>query len=407
MLRTALADRLRGRELAPGYLEPDYDAYSFHRVPGTVASLLGVDVAPVLPDDAVADVPREPSTVVLLFVDAYGWTQFVRTHDSLPFFEPIGRTTTVTPLTTVYPSETAACVTTVHTGRPPVEHGLLGWDAYDPDTDVVYTPLPYRARDGGDLAIDRSALFDGDQLYAQLRDAGVDTHAVAPAEHRTSGVRVDATVHGYRSVGDFAATLRRTIDDADDPGYVYAYYPGVDSAAHHRGPASATHDAQLAALGGALERELGRVDDPESVVCCLVADHGQVATPPRGNRVLPDTVVDALARDRAGTPVVTGGPRNVHLHLGDDADEAVVRGALDDAFLVYTREEALDVSLWGPGEPGPAFDRNCGDLVAIPQRGSHWWDADAPVLGFEGMHGGLHEDELLVPFAAFQLADLA
>jgi hypothetical protein len=282
---------------------------------------------------------------------------------------------------------------------------MLGWDAYDPEADVRYNTLPYEASDGGHLALDRAGLFDGDQIYRTLRDAGVETHAVVPEQHRESGVRVDATNHYYSGLGDFAATLRRTID-ATRHGYVYAYYPGIDRAAHHAGPTSAAHDAQLAALGAALERELRRVDDPGSVVCCLVADHGQVTTPPGNNQLLPDAVTDAVQRDRNDTPVITGGPRNVHLHLYDDTDTTAIRDALEEFDVhVLSKTAALDAQLWGPGDPGPAFERNCGDLVVIPRTISLAWDPTAPVLGFEGMHGGLHPDEALVPFAPIGLAD--
>lgn len=408
MLRTGIADRLRDEELADGFIRPDYDGYSFHRVPGTVGSLLDVDVGPRLPDDVLdADLPDDPATVVLLFVDAYGWNAFARTHADLPFFAAVGERARVTPLTSVFPAETAACVPTVHTGTPPVEHGLLGWDAYDLDADATYSTLPFQAADGGDLALPRESLFDGDQVYRDLRDSGVDTHAVVPTEHRNSGVQVDATFHGYSSVGAFAATLRRTVDVSADPAYVYAYYPGIDAVAHHEGPTSRAHDAQLAALGEALSRELGRVDDPDDVALCLVADHGQVSTPPEKNTVLPDDVLDAVRRDRADRPVVTGSPRNVHLHLRDDADPTAVCDSLADLdALVRDREEALDEALWGPGEPGQAFDRNCGDILVVPRRYSVTATGDDPETELLGMHGGLHPDEALVPFAPARLANI-
>lgn len=408
MLRTGLADRLRDAELAPGYLRPDYDGYAWHRVPGTLAGTLGVDVGPTLPADVLdGDPPRDPDTVVLLFVDAYGWNAFARTHAELPFFSAVGEQAHVTPLSSCYPSETAACIPSVHTGTPPIQHGLLGWDAYDPSADVCYTTLPFEATDGGDLDLDRTALFDGDQIYSALRDAGVDTHTVSPVEHQHSGVQVDATFHGYASIGCFAATLRRIIDAAHDPAYVFAYYPGIDAVAHRQGPTSRAHDAQLAALGSALDRELAAVDSPESVLCCVVADHGQISTPPAQNAVLPKPVLDVLTRDRTGAPIVTGSPRNIHLHLEDDADVDAVAASFEDRdALVLSRADALDEGLWGPGEAGSAFDRNCGDIVVIPRRHSFAASSEASELALRGMHGGLHPDEVVVPFAPARLDQL-
>jgi len=406
VLRSSLADDLAANELAPGYVRPDYDGYCFANVPGTAGRVLGSDVAPALPDDVFADVDTDPSTVVVVLVDALGFdhaSALTDEHDLMAAFADEG---TVTPLTSTYPSETAACVTTMQTGRYPVEHGLLGWNAYDPEADAVYASLPFQAADGGDLELDPEKMADGDTVFDRLAADGVDCHTVQAFETPTDA----ATDHTIETLGEFAATLANVVEDAADEerSFVYAYYSDVDSTGHHVGPDHLAYRTEGYAVLSALERAFADVSEraASETLLTLTADHGQVDT--TGGRVAlesVDGVLDEVATDRSGVPLVLGAPRNVHFHV--DGDRSRVREALEslDA-LVYTREEALDIGLWGPGEPGPAFERNCGDLVAIPREGALWYREGNDELDLVGMHGGLNEREMLVPFAAARLSDL-
>jgi len=406
MLRSSLADTLAGDELEPGFVRPAYDDYCFAHVPGTAAGVLGEDVGPQLPADVFQHVDTDASTVVVLLVDALGFEHASRLADSNSLMGGFVEHGAVTPLTSTYPSETAACVTTMQTARYPVEHGLLGWNAYDPDADAVYDSLPLLAKDGGDLSVDARGRFDGDTVFDRLDAAGVDCHTVQEHETPTDA----ATDHHCETVGEFAATLAEVVEAAADEerSYVYAYYSGVDATGHHVGPDHPAYDLEAHAVLSTVERALADVsaDAKDETLLTLTADHGQVDTTGK-KRTLDalDGVLDELRRDRSGNPLVLGGPRNVHLHV--DGDQSRVRDALDgEDALVFTQEEALDIDLWGPGDPGPAFERNCGDIIVVPREGMLWYAEEEHQLDLVGMHGGLDEREMLVPFAAAGLADL-
>jgi predicted AlkP superfamily pyrophosphatase or phosphodiesterase len=418
---TDLAERLRSRTVADGYLRPDYGGYCFANVPGTAADVLGADLGRSLPDDALSGVNTDVDTVAVLLVDAVGYEQFQEARGEHVFFDALTDRGRVTPLTGIYPTETAACVTTMHTGRTPVEHGLLGWDAYDERADEVFSTLPYESVGTGEPPeLAAAELFEGATTYERLAEQGVSGHAVQG--HLGDGYS-EASLAGadgrtYDSTADFALTLRRTLEDAaaeDGPSYVYAYYPNVDTAAHVEGTRSARHDAELAALSAALERELvGELDDETagSTLLLTVADHGQVDTAPEDRvDLLADPVVDdAVERDRHGEPLVLGGPRNCHLRVRD-GDREAVRSHLDERLdaLVLTREEALAENLWGPEEPSETFRRRVGDLLVVSRGGMTWYDQGTAMgdLDLVGMHGGLHPREALVPFGAVRLDALA
>ncbi|WP_435159165.1 alkaline phosphatase family protein [Haladaptatus sp. DFWS20] len=184
MLRHDVAKDLRDDELAPGYVRPAYDGYCFANVSGTVADLLGVGgviVSPQLPDDTLPT--TEISRVAVILVDGFGFEQFLRYREAHPFLETLAEEAIVTPLTSTYPSETAAAMTTYYLGQPPVQHGLLGWDVYRADIDTVVKPLPFVTAGGAnpvDFDLSPRDLREGKSVGRRLSAAGADVHRVVP-----------------------------------------------------------------------------------------------------------------------------------------------------------------------------------------------------------------------------------
>ncbi|MFB6271230.1 MAG: alkaline phosphatase family protein, partial [Halobacterium sp.] len=273
--------------------------------------------------------------------------------------------------------------------------------------DTVYETLPYAAKDGGEIAVDPVELFDVAPMYGELGDVGVDSHVVEP-DYDTGyddASLVGAAARHYAETGEFAAELVAAVAESEAPSYTYGYYPVVDTVSHRYGPDSEQYGAQVAAVCGALERAFDSLDDETAAatVVCLVADHGQV--PVDSPTELGETgVLEHVPTDRSGAPLVLGGPRNVHLRV---TDEAAARECLADVdALVLSKDEALDEGLWGQGQPEPAFERNCGDLVVIPRTDALWHEGEPDELALAGMHGGLHPQEALVPFGVARASDL-
>jgi hypothetical protein len=400
------ARKLRENQFAEGFMRPDYEDYCFANVAATAAESVGVDLGRTLPADVTAGVDADAERVLVLFLDSLGYEQFERVYESVSLLQSFVESGRVTPLTSTFPSETAACVTTMHTAEDPVSHGLLGWNAYDPEADAVYETLPYLAKDEGDLTLSPTDLFDGDPVYQQLADEGVAPRIVEP--DYGDGAFAGAASSHYERTTEFALAVRDTLRESPAPSYTYAYYPEIDSVSHQDGPESETYDMQVAAVCHALERAFATLEEDvaSETLVCLVADHGQV--PVETPTVLDDTgVLEHVQTDRSGHPLVLGSPRNVHLHLEDGADPDDARECLADLdALVLSKAAALDEDLWGLGDPGPAFERNCGDLIVVPREDALWPAAEPGELELDGMHGGLNPREALVPFGAARLSDL-
>jgi len=420
MLRHDVAEDLRADELAPGYVRPAYGDYCFANVPGTVAELVGaggVVDGPRLPEDVlpIGDVRR----VAVVLVDGFGFEQFARHRRSHPFLDRLADAARVTPLTSTYPSETAAAMTSYYLGRPPVRHGLLGWNVYRSDVDAVVKPLPFVTAGGvdpADLGLSPADLREGESVGRRMAGAGVDVRRVVPealvGDETGLGTPDGQTYHGYANdeMETLATELGDALGAAGTPGFVHAYVPSVDAAGHRHGTTARAYRETVADVFEALERAIGGMapDRARETLVVVCADHGHVDTDPDRNVdvLSAPAVARAVGETAEGTPRIGGAPRNLHLHLRVD-DHADARGAVETALdergcdaLVLTRAEALAEGLWGPSGPSATFRRHCGDLLVIPDELSVWHADEPEELDLVGMHGGCHPDEMIVPFAA-------
>lgn len=403
MIRSAVAERLRDEYGRDGLVYPAYDSYCFARIPDTVESLLSAGGSRPLPDDVFDGVGTDASRVVVVLVDGYGLDSWRRDRDHHDLLDRLSRRGRVTPLTSIYPSETAAAITTFETGTLPAQHSSIGWNVYDPQTDRSFVSLSGEVKRGDEPgSIAPEAAPDVETVYPGLSEAGIDCHRLQPFDRQSP----DVTQHTYDGLDALGSRLLSVVEKSTPPAYVYAYLPDIDAISHDAGTHSPEFQETLRAICGVLESWLDGLSTSVAAETLLVvtADHGHVDTDPARNVDLSERarLMECLERHDDGSPVtMAGSPRNVHLHIRDGTDDKVRRILSDlDATLV-SRETAIDSDLFGDCEPTDRFRRRCGDLVCTPRRLGTWFGDEEPdELELVGMHGGLHPREMLVPFAA-------
>ncbi|MFB6127151.1 MAG: alkaline phosphatase family protein [Halolamina sp.] len=448
MFDDEIAGVLRAERERDGYLFPDYGRYCFAGVPATLGAVLGVDLpGTTLPEGVLADVEGVAGTdpgddadfdrVCHVLVDGFGYEQWRREVDAdrdVPAsLATVTEATRITPLTSIYPSETAAAITTVHTGRTPDEHGLLGWDSYLPDADAVVQALPFADKRGEPadetLGVDAADLFAGRSVYERLADAGVDSVTVQPEKAATGSYSAHALAgadsHGYDDLAGFESLLTEVLTSSTPGTYCYAYLSDVDGAAHESGTDSAQYRETLGEvfdrIAAALAGVPGAVADDTLFV--LTADHGHVNTDPETNVDLwtHPFLTERMRRYETGAPESyppesdprgdplppVGGARNVHLHLRPGT-VGEVTDYLEETFdgRAFTREEAISRELFGGRGVSQRFRRRCGDVVFVHRRKAIWRGDEPGKLGYVGWHGGLTPEEMLTPFAVAPLSAL-
>lgn len=317
---------------------------------------------------------------MLLVLDSLGWMQLEERRDAAPTLSAMAGG----PATTVAPSTTAAALTSITTGVPPGEHGIVGYRFAVGGGVLNALRWTVNGSDHRDIATP-SVVQEAEPF------GGGSWDVISQRQFRNSALTEaylgDGPYHGYDHPSSIAAIAAERVRAGD--ARVYAYYDGLDHVAHIHGISGAHFRTELAFcdwLVGQLLRQL-----PTGTALVVTADHGQIDAPdllPVGDEVL------ALTRGRSGEPRF----RWLHARPGATNElAAAAREAHGAHAWIRTQEQVIDEGWFGPNVTQAARSR-LGDVALV---------AHAPV-GFEdpderysdrlfGRHGSLTEAEMLVP----------
>ena len=353
--------------------------------------------------------------VVVVLSDGLGSDQLQRLarNGDVPFLERIlaraarGEAAQLIDATTIFPSTTAAAITTINTARTPQEHGNIAYFLWLEEFAAVAQMLrwgPAAQRRGSffdDPAVDPRAFAKVPSIHRAIRDHGGRSYVVEPEIFRNEAMTrmhaAEATFVGYLLASTMGVRVRELLDgrpEDDTPMYIYAYWAGVDTVAHWYGPRGAEHAAEAAGLDRNLVRALGG-RDPGDTLVILTADHGHASVDP--TRLI-DLEADAELRSMLRNPIA-GEPRLVFLHT-DRATEVTqyLEQAYPGTFFLIDREEAIAAGLFGRGDPTLAR-RRIGEVIALigGDRASSVVRVDGQVVRHHGAHGGMTPDEMRIP----------
>ncbi len=355
-------------------VRPRYDGPN---VTGVVAAILGARPADWLPAPL-----RDADSVVLLVVDGLGWDALDERRQHLPELAALEGG----PVTTVVPSTTAAALTSITTGLPPSQHGVVGYRVVVDS--VVLNVLSWQTapsrRSPEPFALQRHPPFLG-------RTVPVVTKAEFAATGFTEAHLRGSRFLGWRAVSSLVEQCRQLVDAGER--FVYGYYDGVDAVAHAHGLHDGFYEAEL----GAVDRLVGELRDalPEHAAIGIISDHGQVHVGPEGWLDL--TPLGGLFERGSGD----GRFRYLHAPAGGAA--ALLDAAREhygEQAWVLGRSQLLDEEWLGPA-PSPATRRRVGDVVLAAKGPVAFVDPALPrEAGLVSAHGSLTSTEMLVPLAA-------
>ncbi len=416
------------------FVRPDFSGRGLANIAPTVLRLLtGKDglspLPPLDPDVLPKHLQEGVRHVVLLIADGLGYHQLQREigRGNAPHLAELlaraaagNESVSYQPITSVFPTTTVSALGSVNSAVTPAEHGLLSYTIYVPEFEMVaemirWGPLNRRIS-FTDPEFGRSPeeFFWAQTMYARLHEAGLQrTFAINPTGFAgtalTRMLHQQATYYGYVATSSLVAIVPRLLEDKSDKSYIYGYWPTVDTISHIIGPRTDEHGAEVAAFDSAIGRLLHRLPADDDTLVMLSADHGHVDTGPEQQITLDDHP-ELLAMLRLPP---AGERRAMYLYAREGATGQVVtyvREKLGDVTAVITREEAIAQGLFGPGDLEERALARIGDVLLFP-RGNK--QLVATVLGldgtpmhaplFRGLHGGLTEDEALVPLLAVRV----
>lgn len=211
--------------------------------------------------------------------------------------------------------------------------------------------------------------------------------------------------------------LREKLLAEKGPAYFFVYWSSVDEVEHSFGPNSKEHVSELKSFSNLVVKRLLDTLKPsqvEDTLFLLSSDHGQVSI--KGEDIIFLNSYLELAEkyarmDNKEIIPPTGAPHDVFLFIQPQHEKAVLgllRKELDGKAKVLTTKQAREKGLFGLGETNPKFLKRIGNILILPMKNRHVWYDHFPgqVYPLKGVHGGLSPEEMTVPFAVCDFAEL-
>lgn len=328
--------------------------------------------------------------VVLLVIDGLGWQQLRdRPHLAPTLCAAVGM---ANPITSVAPTTTAAALTSITTGTPPAQHGILGYRLAEGDQ--IMNMLRWTLGPGAGIDA-RNILRVADyQPQAPFQGASPPVPVVSKVDFGGTGFTAahlgDAPLYDYRVQSSLAVEVRRALGSGAP--LVYAYYDGIDRVAHAHGFGD-HYDAELRSVDRMVSDVAALL--PSDAVLVVTADHGQIDV---------GSAVEVLGREPMAMIRFLSGEgrfRWLHAHHGADADLLdVVQERYGASSWIRSRLQAIDEGWFGAGMT-KEHEARLGDVVLAPHQPIAFADpADTGENRLCCRHGSLTADEMLVPLLA-------
>ena len=382
-----MPDHRYGRETMDhsvgGATSPVVPAYHDACVTALVPALLEGSAAPTwLPAKVL-----QARQILLLVLDGLGWLQLRNRTEVAPTLTDMAGGS----ITTVAPSTTAAALTSISTGLPPGEHGMVGYriavgGSSGPPHGEILNALRWSTGNGDARRRHDPRLFQPCEMFGSQRPPVV-TRAQFADSGFTAAHLSDTRLFGYADRGGLVDQVLGAF--AREEPFVYAYWDDIDRTAHEFGLAERYND-ELAACDAMVAELLHRL--PAGTAVVVTADHGQVHV---GERLIHlPAEVTGLVDGQSGEARF----RWLHSRPGAASDLlAAAHQAFDHVGWVRSVDEVVSAGWLGDRVTSTARGR-LGDVAVVARDPVAFVDpAEASSIELIGRHGSLTADEMLVP----------
>jgi len=414
------------------FVHPHYDRYSIANLPATIAAALGAElngVAPPLPSRLWSDLTAGVRRVVTVLLDAVGYLPFRRLlADGDPVLGRLVEAGVFFPLTSVFPTTTAAAVPTLWTGRPPADHGFVSSESLVPVPTpprntmdhlvFLFNHLKLIVERGKEVEELRSLLglaqalsLDGRYAVVYIYPPRLQAIPFTLKGTRRLSVPGAGTIEGHISFNDptrpdrMWGDLRRAlVQRREGCILISGYWGGTDALAHFHGPDGESFYTALRRLIHLMDSEFLSplpAAARDGTLLVIVADHGQTTlSPEQAVRLSDHPALQSILR----RPPV-GDPRAPFLFVRPGQSENLrdyVAEHMGERFVLLETERALEAGLLGPGTQHPRLRDRLGDFILLAREGGQFITEEIQ-SSLRGHHGGLAPGEVLVPLLMVRL----
>lgn len=293
----------------------------------------------------------------------------------------------VTDISSVFPSTTVAATTSIMSGYSPAECGWLGWDLYFEEI-------------GENVAVFRNTLQRNGETAAKFNVAHkyIPVKSIMKRIEEVNGRRSAYCVSFFskyrsKSVEDICKTVYK-LSKKRKRKYIYAYWHQPDGAMHGHGVTSPEAHEQILHINREVEK---LCDKLENSLIIVTADHGLCDGTTKYLEDYPQ-LMELLKIP----PSVE--PRALSFFVKDGETEKFkteFNKIFGSSFRLMTKNEVFSENLLGYGILHSKTADFIGDFFAVAldetcidyKRGNY---------EFIGVHSGLTEEEMTVPFIAIE-----
>lgn len=330
---------------------------------------------------------RPADHYVVLLVDGLGHHLIADHPKQAPFLHSL--LDTQAPGTCGVPSTTATSLTSLGTGLPTGQHGMVGFTQRVPETGALLNSLFW------DQPVDPLQWQSRPTAFEQAHASGIHPTVVSRHEFVDSGLTRSA-LRGASYVGTGSVEERITAAvsaSAQTPSLTFVYDGDLDGIGHRSGVDSDLWRAQLQIVDEDVQ-DL-RAALPDSVGLIVTADHGMVDATAESR-----IDIDQIDGLREGVELLGGEARFRHLYCASGQVERVRdrwQDALAGRVTALTRDEAIALGWFGAVRPEVAA--RIGDVVvAAHDRVALFSSRDfAYEMSLVGLHGSLTPVEMEIP----------
>ncbi len=337
--------------------------------------------------------------IVLVVLDGLGY-EYLRKHGKGSIFSDRleGR------ITSVFPSTTAACVTTFNTGLAPQQHAITGWFVYLKEMGTISTILTFTPRYAG---VDRTAsftrqkinpkvIFDQKSIFERIKTRSyiVTREGIADSAYSVAHSG-KAKRLGYRNLTGFFNKLKKALARKGRK-FVYAYWPDIDSLAHKYGTSDKRVERHLKQLDRRF-RSLYRSLEPGTTIV-ITADHGLINIEPSKRIFLRDhpKLEECLSMPLSGEHRAA----YCYVHPSKARQfEKYVRTEFKNKCSLHRSESLVKKGYFGLFSANEKLNSRIGDYVLI-MKGNYVMDdfvCGEKMKNPVGVHGGVSDEEMYVP----------
>ncbi|MBU0530682.1 MAG: alkaline phosphatase family protein [Candidatus Aenigmatarchaeota archaeon] len=400
---------LKGTRLEEG-ITPNYSGLGLANIVPSVCKILGAPLPNqnILSDDIVDyDEMKDIKEVVFLLADGIGYNNLLweMKQHKLNFSRHKDE---IIPLTSIYPSTTTTALATLATGATPQEHGIMGYKLFLKEFGLISNMISFAPIlgyvDFMALGIDPYKFLGIDTVYKHMKSNGIEPNVMLPKTYKNSALTNmlyrNANIIGYSSYSRMFSRVRKALGKkkTHKKRFTYIYWDLYDTQAHINGIKTEKSSEVVKTLDTNLFEDLmDKINKPDTLFI-MSADHGFVN--------IDDTYFFHEHEELMDMLIIppSGEQRFSYLFVKNgklDEVKAYVKSNLNKQAFAIESEKAIKMGLMGLNDPRKETINRMGDLILIPKKNdafNYAYTIEDILIRMKANHGGISEDEMLVPF---------